>query len=321
MMAQQACPRQAYGRYLVQAAEKDSRIVALDADLSGSTMSCLLRERFPERHFEMGIAEQNMVAAAAGLAFSGKIPFVHSFSMFLTGRAFEQIRQSVALAKANVKLVGSSYGLSDFGDGATHQALEDVAIMRALPNMTILVPADPAEVEEAVDLALAIDGPVYIRISRSPMEYLTKEVPGRTLLEPALMAEGTDITVFANGLMAKTALEAREALLAEGISLRVVNVSCVKPLDQEGIRRFARDVQGVITVEEHSIIGGLGSAVLEALALDPKPTYVVGVEDTFGQSGQSHEELLAHYGLTKEAIFARARMLMGRVEKHDAEGV
>jgi transketolase len=286
--------------------------VALDADLSGSTMSCLLRQEFPQRHFEMGIAEQNMVAVAAGLSFSGKIPFVHSFSIFLTGRAFEQVRQSVALANANVKLVGSSYGFSDFGDGATHQALEDVAVMRVLPNLTVLVPMDAKEVEEAVDLALKIDGPVYIRISRSPMESLRKEQPGSSLLEPSLMAEGQDLVVFANGLMTKTALEAREILAQEGISIRVVNVSCVKPLAEESIRRLAADVQGVITVEEHSVIGGLGSAVLEALALTPKPTCLIGVQDTFGQSAQSHEELLEHYGLTKEAICERARFLMGR---------
>jgi transketolase len=299
----------------VQVAAKDERIVALDADLSGSTMSCLLRQEFPQRHFEMGIAEQNMVAVAAGLSFSGKIPFVHSFSIFLTGRAFEQVRQSVALANANVKLVGSSYGFSDFGDGATHQALEDVAVMRVLPNLTVLVPMDAKEVEEAVDLALKIDGPVYIRISRSPMEFLRKEQPGSSLLEPSLMAEGKDLVVFANGLMTKTALEAREILAQEGISIRVVNVSCVKPLAEESIRRLAADVQGVITVEEHSVIGGLGSAVLEALALTPKPTCLIGVQDTFGQSAQSHEELLEHYGLTKEAICERARFLMGGGQK------
>ena len=314
-MTKLACPRETYGKYLVQVAAKDERIVALDADLSGSTMSCLLRQEFPQRHFEMGIAEQNMVAVAAGLAFSGKIPFVHSFSIFLTGRAFEQVRQSVALANANVKLVGSSYGFSDFGDGATHQALEDVAVMRVLPNLTVLVPMDAKEVEEAVDLALKIDGPVYIRISRSPMESLRKEQPGSSLLAPSLMAEGKDLVVFANGLMTKTALEAREILAQEGISIRVVNMSCVKPLAEESIRRLAADVQGVITVEEHSVIGGLGSAVLEALALTPKPTCLIGVQDTFGQSAQSHEELLEHYGLTKEAICERARFLMGRGQK------
>src|SRR5690554_421929 len=174
-MMKKACPRETYGRALLQAAGEDDRIVALDADLSGSTMSCLIRQNYPERYFEMGIAEQNMVAVATGLALSGKMPFVHSFSVFLTGRAFEQIRQSVALANANVKLIGSSYGFSDFGDGATHQALEDVALMRTLPNMTILVPMDPAEVVEAVALARQIQGPVYVRISRTAMEYLPKE--------------------------------------------------------------------------------------------------------------------------------------------------
>lgn len=311
-MTKLACPRETYGKCLVKQADKDERIVALDADLSGSTMSCLLRQKYPERYFEMGIAEQNMMSVAAGFAFSGKIPFVHSFSMFLTGRAFEQVRQSVALPKANVKLIGSSYGFSDFGDGATHQALEDVAVMRVLPNMTVLVPMDTGEVEEAVELALEINGPVYIRISRSPMEDIPKELPGSNLLEPALVADGRDLVVFANGLMTKTALEARGVLAGEGISLRVVNVTCVKPLAKESIQRWAADVQGVIAIEEHSVIGGLGSAILEALALTPKPTYLIGVQDAFGQSGQSHGELLAHYGLTKEAICERARLLVGR---------
>src|SRR5690554_4685887 len=288
-MTKLACPRETYGKYLVQVAAKDERIVALDADLSGSTMSCLLRQEFPQRHFEMGIAEQNMVAVAAGLSFSGKIPFVHSFSMFLTGRAFEQIRQSVALANVNVKLVGSSYGFSDFGDGATHQALEDVAVMRALPNMTVLVPMDPQEVVEAVSLARQVEGPVYIRISRTEMPYLTQELPGKTLFEPSLMADGRDLTVFSSGLMTETALKARQILAQEGISVRVVNVSCLKPLAHDHILHWTRDVKGVITVEEHSVIGGLGSAVLETTALAPLPTALIGARDVFGQSASSHE--------------------------------
>lgn len=311
-MTKQACPRETYGRELLKLAGEDPRIVALDADLSGSTMSCLMREKYPERHFEMGIAEQNMVAVAAGYALSGKIPFVHSFSMFLVGRAFEQVRQSIALANVNVKLIGSSYGFSDFGDGATHQAIEDVAIMRALPNMTVLVPMDPSEVAEGVRLALELQGPVYLRISRSVMEYLPKELPGDTLLEPSLIADGQDLTVFANGLMTREALQARDILAQEGISLRVVNVACVKPLAKDKIRRWTDDVKGIITVEEHSVIGGLGSAILETLALTPKPTALIGVKDSFGQSAQSHQELLDHYGLTKETICERARFLMGK---------
>ena len=286
-MTKLACPRETYGKCLVKQADKDERIVALDADLSGSTMSCLLRQKYPERYFEMGIAEQNMMSVAAGFAFSGKIPFVHSFSMFLTGRAFEQVRQSVALPKANVKLIGSSYGFSDFGDGATHQALEDVAVMRVLPNMTVLVPMDTGEVEEAVELALEINGPVYIRISRSPMEDIPKELPGSNLLEPALVADGRDLVVFANGLMTKNSSGSPRCAGGEGFPY-AVNVTCVKPLAKESIQRWAADVQGVITIEEHSVIGGLGSAILEALALTPKPTYLIGVQDAFGQSGQSH---------------------------------
>ena len=312
VMKDKACPRETYGRALLKAVEEDPRIVALDADLSGSTMSCFVRQSYPERYFEMGIGEQNMVAAAVGLALSGKIPFVHSFSIFVTGRAFEQVRQSVALPRANVKLVGSSYGFSDFGDGATHQALEDVAIMRAIPNMTILSPMDPAEVEEAVTLARQIEGPVYLRISRSEMEFLPKEIPRKSLLEPSLMADGSDITVFANGLMTAEALAARSTLMEEGISLRVVNVSCLKPLPREMILRWTRDVRAVITMEEHSVIGGLGAAVLEATALEPKPTFLIGVDDAFGQSAWSHRELLEHYGLTADAVCNGARTLLKR---------
>ena len=216
-MTKLACPRETYGKCLVKQADKDERIVALDADLSGSTILPAAAD-ITERYLRMGIANRHDVCGRRLL--QRQDPFVHSFSMFLTGRAFEQVRQSVALPKANVKLIGSSYGFSDFGDGATHQALEDVAVMRVLPNMTVLVPMDTGEVEEAVELALEINGPVYIRISRSPMEDIPKELPGSNLLEPALVADGRDLVVFANGLMTKTALEARGVLAGEGISLR-----------------------------------------------------------------------------------------------------
>ncbi len=309
---QKACPRETYGRALLAAAERDQRVVALDADLSASTMSCLVRQSFPERFFEMGIAEQNMVAVGAGLSLTGKIPFVHSFSMFVSGRAFEQVRQSVALPKANVKLVGSSYGFSDFGDGATHQSLEDAAIMRAIPNMTVLIPGDPKEVEEAVALALAVEGPVYIRISRSEMPFLPDSSSAATGLAPVLVADGTDVAVIANGLMVEAALQAREMLQGEGLSLRVINVPSLKPFHSSELMQLVQGCQGIVTAEEHSIVGGLGSAVLEAFAGQPLPLRMVGVADQFGQSASSHEELLTHYGLTSADIAAKAREVAGR---------
>lgn len=309
---QKACPRETYGRALLAAARQDQRVVALDADLSGSTMSCLVRQEFPERFFEMGIAEQNMVAVGAGLSLTGKIPFVHSFSMFVTGRAFEQVRQSVALPKANVKLVGSSYGFSDFGDGATHQSLEDAAIMRSIPNMTVLIPGDPKEVEAAVALALAIEGPVYIRISRSEMAFLPVSSTADSALAPVVVADGTDVAVVANGIMVERALQAKALLANEGVSLRVINVPSLKPLHGAALLELVQGCRGVVTAEEHTVMGGLGSAVLEVMAAQPLPLEMVGVQDCFGQSAWSHEELLQHYGLTSEAIAEKARLLARR---------
>lgn len=315
-MTNKACPRETYGKALLEAARADKRITALDADLSGSTMSCLLRQEFPERHFEMGIAEQNMVSVAAGMSLTGKVPFVHSFSMFVTGRAFEQVRQSVALPKANVKLVGSSCGFSDFGDGATHQALEDAAIMRAIPNMTVLVPMDPRDVRAAVAEALAIDGPVYIRLSRSEMEFV--DVPGSySIREPIVLRDGTDVVIVANGSMTSVALRASQALALEGIAAKVVNLSCLKPLPAASLVHVTEGAAGIVTVEEHSIVGGLGSAVLEALAARPKPLEMVGAMDVFGQSAWSQEELLDHYGLTVDSVCRSARRVVeGRRAGH-----
>ncbi len=316
MMISKACPRETYGKALLEAARTDERITALDADLSGSTMSCLLRQEFPERFFEMGIAEQNMVSVAAGMSLTGSIPFVHSFSMFITGRAFEQVRQSVALPKANVKLVGSSCGFSDFGDGATHQSLEDAAIMRAIPNMTVLIPMDPNDVRAAVAEALAIDGPVYIRLTRSEMEFI--DVPADySIREPFLLRDGSDVAIVANGSMTSLALAASQKLASEGIAASVINVSCLKPLAAEPLFSLIEGTAGIVTVEEHSVVGGLGSAILEALAARPKPLAMVGALDVFGQSAWSQDELLNHYGLTVDTICSRVRSLVeGRTIGH-----
>jgi transketolase len=304
--------REAYGKELLKLADENNNIVALDADLSGSTMSCYLAQKYPERFFEMGIAEQNMVSVAAGLSLSGKIPFVNSFAVFATGRPYDQIRQGVALPELKVIIAGSSCGLSDYGDGATHQSVEDVSIMRSIPNMTVIVPVDAIEVKKAVRAAVECDGPVYLRINRSELPVLTSEEDPFKIGQVNKLADGNDITIFASGIMTYQALEARKLLETKGISARVINVSTIKPLDVEQIKEYARDVKGIITAEEHSIIGGLGSAILEALSCESVKVERVGIEDKFGQSAETYEELIEFYKLTPDDIVAKAEKLMER---------
>jgi len=303
--------RKAYGQALVKHGETDNRIIVLEADLGKSTMSILFEERFPERYFEVGIAEANMVSIAAGLSLSGKIPFVNSFAVFATGRAFDQIRQGICIAGLHVVIVGSSAGLSDFGDGSTHQSVEDMAIMRTLPNMTVFSPADAIEVQKMVDAAIQHNGPVYMRICKSDMPVvLDAEEPYELGKMIQLRKEG-DIAILATGWMVNVALKAAEILKTQGIIARVVNVGCIKPLDTETLYSIANQTRGIITVEEHSIIGGLGSAVCEALSSKFKlPVKMIGVKDHFGCSGHSHEELLSHYGLTEEAIIEAVQRIL-----------
>lgn len=302
--------REAYGRELVEAAKKDSRIVVLDADLCESTMTCYMEQEIPQRFFEMGISEQNMVSVAAGLALVGKGPFVNSFSVFTTGQPYNQIRQGVALPKLNVKIFGSSCGLSDAGDGATHQSVEDIAIMRVIPNMTVIVPVDAIETKKVVRAVIEYPGPVYVRISRTPLPILTEEDTPFQIGKMSLVKDGSDITIFACGLMVYQALRAREILADRGISVRVVNVNTIKPLDREAIKKYSKGAKGIITAEEHSIIGGLGGAVIEALSNQMVRVERVGIEDVFGQSAQTHEELLEHYSLTSENIIEKAEGLV-----------
>ena len=302
--------REAYGRELVEAAKKDSRIVVSDADLCESTMTCYMEQEIPQRFFEMGISEQNMVSVAAGLALVGKVPFVNSFSVFTTGQPYNQIRQGVALPKLNVKIFGSSCGLSDAGDGATHQSVEDIAIMRAIPNMTVIVPVDAIETKKVVRAVIEYPGPVYVRISRTPLPILTEEDTPFQIGKMSLIKDGSDITIFACGLMVYQALRAREILADRGISVRVVNVNTIKPLAREAIKKYSKGAKGIITAEEHSIIGGLGGAVIEALSNQMVRVERVGIEDVFGQSAQTHEELLEHYSLTSENIIEKAEGLV-----------
>ena len=295
--------RTAYGQTLVELCRENKNIVVLDADLGGSTMGKMVEVEpgMEERHIEMGIAEANMISTAGGLARVGKIPFASSFAVFAGGRAFDQIRQSVAIGKLNVKICGSSAGCSDFGDGATHQSIDDIAYLRVIPNLSVFVPADANETAAIVKYMAANDGPMYIRVNRNPYENVTPEGAEFKVGEPAVLKEGTDVTVFACGVMTVKALEAAKALEGK-ISVRVVNVPSIKPMNRESIIALAKDVKGVVTAEEHSIIGGLGSAIAEALRLEKVAIEFVGVEDRFGASAHNYNDILNYLGLTTEHI-------------------
>jgi transketolase len=301
----------AYGETLVELGKENKNIVVLEADLGKSTMSYLFQQAYPERFFEMGIAEQNMASTAAGLSLTGKIPFISSFAVFAAGRAYDQIRQTISIAKLNVKICGSSSGLSDFGDGSTHQAIEDMAIMRAIPNMTVLVPVDAVETRKMVKAMADNPGPMYIRINRNDLPILTDEDEPFEIGKLYTKKEGKDVAIFANGVMVSKALEAAESLEKEGISAKVVNVSTIKPLDQQGVIDMVKDCRAVVTAEEHSIIGGLGGAIAEALRGETNlPIEFVGVKDTFGTSAYGYDELLEYYGLTSQAIVDAVRKVV-----------
>lgn len=302
--------RKVYGDVLVQLGKENQKIVALEADLGKSTMSNLFGAAYPERYFQMGIAEANMISAAAGLALTGYIPFVSTFAVFASGRPYDQIRSSVCIPKLNVKICGSSAGLSDFGDGKTHQSIDDIAIMRVLPNMTVLSPADGAEAEKMMRLMPEIKGPVYLRLNRNDLLVVTDVDGAYEFGKAQLIRDGGDAVIFATGVMVARALEAAEALSAEGIALRVVNVSTIKPLDREGVRKYASDVKAVMTAEEHSVIGGLGSAICEALSEARVPVRIMGIQDAFGRSAAAYDELMAKYGLTADAIVSNVRDLL-----------
>jgi len=304
--------REAYGQALLEAGRANKDIVVLEADLGKSTRSCLFEEAFPDRYFEMGIAEQNMASTAAGLALVGKIPFIHSFAVFASGRAYDQIRQAISIPKLNVKICGSSCGLSDFGDGSTHQSIEDVALMSAIPNMVVLVPADAVETKKMVEAMVKYKGPVYIRINRNDLPVYTPENLEYEIGRMYTLREGKDVVVFANGVMISKAMEAAEILQEEGISIEVVNVSTVKPLDVDTLVKKVSNFKGAVVAEEHSIIGGLGSIIATALQRRKVnvPLEFVAIEDRFGTSASNYEELLEHYGLTAENICNKVKSLI-----------
>lgn len=303
--------RTAYGEALVALGRENKNIVVLEADLGKSTMSSLFQAAYPERYFEMSIAEANMASTAAGLALTGKIPFINSFAVFSTGRCYDQLRQTISIAGLNVKICGSSAGLSDYGDGSTHQSIEDMGMMRGIPGMTVLVPVDAVETTKMVAAMVDHPGPMYIRINRNDLPILTPADTPFEIGKLYTIREGGDVVVFANGVMVSRALTAAEELATEGISVKVVNVSTIKPLDRQAVIDAAKGMKAVVTAEEHSVIGGLGSAIAEALRRENRaPLDFVGVEDVFGTSAYNYDELLAHYGLTSQAVAAKVRDLL-----------
>jgi transketolase len=295
-------PREVYGNVLLELAKENPEIVVLDADLCKSTMTCLIEKELPQQYFEMGIGEQNMMSIAGGLSLTGKIPFVNSFAIFLTSRAFDQIRQAIGISGLNVKIIGSSAGLSDFGDGSTHQTVEDISIMRSIPGMTIIAPCDANQLANAIKAITKYHGPVYLRYSRNNMADLTLPSDQFEIGEVYPLKAGTDVTVFSYGDMLLKILNVAGNLKDEGISVCVVNVPTIKPLNRQKIIELAKSTGAVVTVEEHSIIGGLGSAVTEALRLEKIPVEFVGINDMYGKSAHSHNDLLEHYGLTEKKI-------------------
>jgi transketolase len=295
--------RTVYGKRLVELGAVNKNIVALEADLGKSTMSCLFESAYPERFFEMNIAEQNMATFAGGLSLAGKIPFIHSFAVFSSSRCFEQLRQCIGVGKLNVKICGSSAGLSDYGDGATHQSIEDIATMRVIPGMVVLEPADANQMRAMVDAMVAYHGPVYFRSNRNDLPVITPEDAQFEIGKIYTVREGKDAVVYACGGMVSIALDAAELLAQEGISLKVLNVSTLKPLDNAYIRSFAEGMRAVVTAEEHSLIGGLNSLVCQALAgYYLGPVIPVGLHDVYGFSTHDYESLLNYFGFTPQRI-------------------
>ena len=304
--------RDAYGKALVRLGAIHPNLVVLDADLSKSTKTAEFAKEFPERFFQVGVAEQNLMGTAAGLALAGKIPFASTFAVFATGRAFDQIRNSIAYTGLPVRIAATHAGISVGEDGGSHQSIEDVALMRVLPQMTVIVPADARETEKAVEALLTWEGPAYLRLGRLAVPTVYEEDCPFTIGEAVQLREGSAATIIANGLMVSEALQAAELLAQEGQLVRVVNMHTVKPLDKAAVIKAARETGAIVTAEEHSVIGGLGSAVAEVLVEEyPVPMHRVGVPDCFGESGEPRQ-LLEKYGLTARHLAEAVREVIKR---------
>lgn len=300
--------RESYGNALAELGSKYPQLVVLDADLAAATKTGIFKKAFPDRHIDCGIAECNMVGIAAGMAASGKIPFVSSFAMFAAGRAFEQVRNSVGYPKLNVKIGATHAGISVGEDGATHQCNEDIALMRTIPGMVVINPSDDVEAKKAVEAAILHDGPVYLRFGRLAVPVINdREDYEFQLGRGVVLREGSDLTIVATGLCVSEALEAANKLKEDGVDAKVINIHTIKPLDEELIIAAAKETKKVVTVEEHSVIGGLGSAVCDVLsAKAPTKVLKIGIQDTFGESGPA-VELVKKYGLDAEGIYKQIK--------------
>lgn len=307
-MTKKIATREAYGKALAELSKTNKDIVVLDADLSKSTKTADFKAVAPERFFNMGIAEANMMGVAAGLSTCGKIPFVSTFAMFAAGRAFEQIRNSLCYPKLNVKVCATHAGLTVGEDGASHQAIEDIAIMRSIPNLVVISPSDAVEAEAAIKAIAEYNGPCYVRLGRLAVNVINDNSDYKFEIGKGIeVLSGNDVTIVATGIMVDTAIQAKDELEKQGISARVINIHTIKPLDSEILVKAAKETGAIVTVEEHSVIGGLGSAVAETLSEEyPTPVIKVGVKDTFGESGKP-EELLKKYGLTSNEIVEAAK--------------
>ncbi|MBR5970541.1 MAG: transketolase family protein [Lachnospiraceae bacterium] len=304
--------RESYGEALAALGEEYPDLVVLDADLAGATKTSTFQKKFPERHIDCGIAESNMTGIAAGLATCGKIPFVSSFAMFAAGRAYEQVRNSIGYPHLNVKIGATHAGITVGEDGASHQCNEDIALMRTIPGMVVLSPADDIEANAAVRAAVEHKGSVYLRFGRAVSPVIHDEKYQFTIGKGEVLKEGSDLTIVATGVCVDSALQAAEALAADGVSAEVINICSVKPLDEELITASAKKTGKVVTVEEHSVIGGLGSAVCDALcAHHPVPVKKIGVQDVFGQSG-SAKALMEKYELDAVGVTKQIRAFLGK---------
>ncbi|NLL30687.1 MAG: transketolase family protein [Clostridiales bacterium] len=307
-MSKKIATREAYGKALASLANVNENIVVLDADLSKSTKTADFKAVCEERFFNMGIAEANMMAVAAGMSTCGKIPFVSTFAMFAAGRAFEQIRNSICYPKLNVKICATHAGLTVGEDGASHQAIEDLSLMRSIPNMTVICPSDAVEAAAAIKAVAEYDGPCYVRLGRAAVNVINDENTYEFKIGKGVtLSEGKDVTIVATGIMVDVALAAKEELEKEGINARVINIHTLKPIDKDVLIKAAKETGAIVTVEEHNVIGGLGSAVSEVLCEEyPVPVIKVGVNDTFGESG-TPDQLLEKYGLTSANIVEKVK--------------
>lgn len=302
--------RESYGNKIAQLGEQNDKIVVLDADLAAATKTSIFKKKFPERFFDMGIAEQDMIATAAGMATCGQIPFASTFAIFAAGRAYDQIRNSICYPNLNVKICATHAGVSVGEDGATHQMLEDIGLMRGLPNMTVISVSDDIQTKWAVEAISKMEGPVYLRLGRLASPILYDETQKFEVGKGIQIGEGIDATVIATGLMVSEAIKAQEELEKQGIFIRVVDMHTIKPIDKELIINCAKETKQIITIEDHSVIGGLGSAVCEVLA-ENYPTKVIrlGMQDQFGKSGKA-EKLLEYFGLSSQGIIEAVKKNM-----------